>query len=368
MLLTLLVLSGWMCNSCSTEFDVNAPYRSETVIYGLLSQKDTTHNILIRKSFLGEGNAYDYAAIADSSEYDTTTVHAVIEEWFDGTKTRSWKLDPGAIAHREGGDFYSDGAISYRFTAPDLNHPDPAYREPLHEGATFKLVVRIGEGANQKKVTAESPLVTDFDLQSPFSIIPKIGLANLQSSANNLYPSVAIKWQAPSYARRFEINIAFRYVEYYSATDSLEKELNWKAGSKVSDNASGSDNMEQIIDGRLFYEFIANNIPALSDHITKRVIRPVDFILTVAGNDLHIYMEVNEPNTGIVQERPGYTNIQGGRGIFSSRFVKTISKSLNRSSIVELAEGQYTGALGFCSDDITYSGLGGGSPESFYCD
>lgn len=363
----LAMIAGSMLYSCSTDFDLNAPYQEETVVYGLLNQVDTLHKVTIRKSYLGTGNAYDYALLADSSEYDTSLVYAVIEEWVDNSMVRSWELNPYEITDKEAGDFYTEGAMAYGFNAPDPTNPNPVYQAGLNTDAIYKLNIKIGEGANEKEITAETPLVADFNLGSPFSILPEVGLANNSSSITNIYPSVNINFVAPEYARRFEVSIRHNYVDYFSAVDSIERNITWKVGSKVTADQTGGDPLEQVVEGQLVFSYIGENTPS-DPNVIKRIIRPMDFIITVAGDDLHTYMEVNEPITGIVQERPGYTNITGGRGIFSSRYIKTVTKTLNKFSIQEMSEGQFTGSLLYCSDTYAYSDLGGtGTAESFYC-
>ena len=42
----------------------------------------------------------------------------------------------------------------------------------------------------------------------------------------------------------------------------------------------------------------------------------VELILTAGNEDLNTYMQVNEPVTGIVTERPIFTNVNNGIGIF----------------------------------------------------
>ena len=48
--------------------------------------------------------------------------------------------------------------------------------------------------------------------------------------------------------------------------------------------------------------------------------------MTVGTEDLDTYLKVNEPITGIVQQRPVFTNINNGIGIFSSRYTFTLSQ------------------------------------------
>ena len=80
----------------------------------------------------------------------------------------------------------------------------------------------------------------------------------------------------------------------------------------------------------------------------------------MADENLHTYMEVNEPASGIVTERPVFTNINGGIGLFASRNV-TVFKQINSTTLIklslnsekELVWGDYTKDYKFCSENYT---------------
>ena len=57
-------------SSCSTDFDLNAPYETIPVVYGLLDQSKDTQFVKINRSFLGYGNNVDYAAINDCTHFE----------------------------------------------------------------------------------------------------------------------------------------------------------------------------------------------------------------------------------------------------------------------------------------------------------
>lgn len=56
-------------NSCSTDFDVAAPYKEIIVINGLLNPLDSVHYVHVGKAFLGEGDVFKMAQQADSTNY-----------------------------------------------------------------------------------------------------------------------------------------------------------------------------------------------------------------------------------------------------------------------------------------------------------
>ena len=45
----------------------------------------------------------------------------------------------------------------------------------------------------------------------------------------------------------------------------------------------------------------------------------LEFIVNVTTNEMNTYISVNQPSNTITQERPQFTNITNGIGIFSSR-------------------------------------------------
>ena len=69
-LLLLLSLFTALFFGCKTDFEVNAPWKETTVIFGLLDQTQKVQMIKINKAFLGEGDANQFAQNPDSTNYD----------------------------------------------------------------------------------------------------------------------------------------------------------------------------------------------------------------------------------------------------------------------------------------------------------
>jgi hypothetical protein len=77
----------------------------------------------------------------------------------------------------------------------------------------------------------------------------------------------------------------------------------------------------------------------------------------MGNSDLRSYIDVNSPATGVVQERPIYSNVSNGIGLFASRSTR-ILKNLpllpvspvppNPGTQEALILGAYTAGLRFC--------------------
>jgi hypothetical protein len=84
--------------------------------------------------------------------------------------------------------------------------------------------------------------------------------------------------------------------------------------------------------------------------VDKRIFRGLDFLVSVANDEFDTFLTLSEPVSGIIEDRPAYTNITGAYGIVAGRYTKNvIGKRLGANSLIELIEGPYTAQLRFCS-------------------
>jgi len=323
--------------SCSTKFDINANWQEITVVYGLLNQNETTHYIKINKAFLGEGNALYMAQVEDSSSYNNK-LDVKVEEWENNTMTNFWYLDTTTIYNKEPGIFYNPNQVLYKFNAS------------LNENRTYKLI--ITNQITGKQVTSETELVHQFSI-----IKPSVTKVNFTSSS-----AVDVLWYSTENGKRYQLNIRFNYKEVDPAfpTDTLTKYVDWLFAPIVTDNTISGKEIKSNYIGQSFYSNLYYKIttdpnynPNAQRFPDNNAVSPrnysIDFIVSVAADDFNTYMEVSEPSNGIVQEKPSYTNITGGIGIFSSRYnVTKHFAGLNTPSLDDsLINGHYTSSLHF---------------------
>ena len=83
-LITVIGVLVVVLGACETDIDVNADWKDITTVYSILDPAEKTQYVRINKAFLGEGNALEYAQIADSINYDTSYIEARIDEYLKG--------------------------------------------------------------------------------------------------------------------------------------------------------------------------------------------------------------------------------------------------------------------------------------------
>lgn len=311
-LISLILILGF--SSCETDFDVNADWQDITVVYGLLDQQDTFTYIKVNKAFLGEGNALFMAQNPDSSYYPFHALEVKMEEYYNGGFTgKTFVFDTVTITNKEAGVFYYPRQVVYM--AHTLGQ--------LKMDNTYKLI--ITNSITGKVVTAETGLIGNLTINKPL-----YNPGNPITGFNGTIPYTA-EWLSARNGKRYELVIRFNYAEKSpDSPDTTYKYIDWSFAPKKAKELSGGEKIELLYNGAAFFGRIQQNIPENPD--VKRRIGKVDFLFSVGADELNTYIEVNEPSNSVVMEKPEYTNIQNGIGIFSSRSQKKQSYFLNTES------------------------------------
>ena len=358
--ITILLLAFFIgFESCETAFEVNAPWKDITVVYGLLNQNDNNkggsppHIIKINKAFLGQADVSDMAQVRDSSEYGPDEITAVIEVTNNGSFVDQYNLTRFESSTKETGSFYGPDHALYQFS------------DSLRPGYDYKLVVT--KTATGKKVYAETKIIEHFKFSNTNywnAQIPKIGFYK----DGSYFTFDKAFWNTAVNGRRYQLTVRFHYTEIDLVTGAeTPRSLDWLFPAVKSADLDGGDEIGNEINGEDFYKFVGNKLDPSPANIVRCVGRAaglnnpaghLDFIVDAAGEDFNTYMDVNEPSTGIVQERPEYTNVfdENGKeqaGFFSARYsMSEVGTQLSTdgnggTSVTELKTGQYTGDLGF---------------------
>lgn len=333
--LSLLALT----QACKTDFDINAPYDDVPVVFGVLDQTVDTQYVRINKTYQGTGDNTTYASINDSILFQNLS--ATIDEEVNGTVTNSYNLEELWVKNIDEGIFNTDSQKVYYFV------PNGG----LNTDATYKLSVNIDEG--RKSITSETGLVGNIDFVSTFKIAAHAGLSLASSSGT--YNTIPLRWVSAKGASKYETGLVM-YFDEYNQNGIEEKSISWSLGKSTSLTSDGGEEMAKEIAGDGFYKIVAAKLENYENetNVTKRVFKRIEYFLVAAGEDLSTYIGVNEPSNSIVSERPTFTNIEGGLGIFSSRTNLVLTEYLGGSpfqlsfnSLQELHSGQYTGHLKF---------------------
>ena len=293
--------------SCETNFDVNAEWEEVTVVYGLLDAGDDhkTQLIKINKAFLGKMDALQMAQYADSINFNPNNLDVNIYRIKNGSIIDSIALDTTIIIkdslanNGEAGFFSIDNNIIYTFENDNF----------LNSNSEYEILIKNSITGNQVSSLTNIISNFDFDMASgfPFGFIETWIPGN--PSATKFSNTVVVWKNSADNGVQYQIDLIFNYNE-----NNIAKNLIYT--SSVLDETAIFE-----FEGEKFFNFLKNELD--EDPLIDREFISIDLVMTVGSEDLKTYRIVNEEITGIVQERPQFTNINNGIGLFSSRFTKT---------------------------------------------
>lgn len=315
-----------LLSSCETKIDTIAEYKDITVVYGLLNPNDTTHYIRITKAFSGEGNAYDLAGSGANFNYADGELNVTIDEYNTSNafvKSYSLVKTVNEIP-KDNGIFDETQNVLYKFSETNLN-----------DDYTYKL--KIVNNKLGKEITSETKITNDPVLAN-FNEMNKVKLANPDGS--NLTHAFSIKPHQNS--GRVKVNFIFNYTEHYTDTmiAPVDKKIKISLGEQNTTNIDGGEVLLYTLDGNSFFSAIQSGIPSSVPNLKSRRINNGTLEIVVAGPDLSTYIAVNEPSTSITQNKPEFTNLINGLGVFSSRNIKIVTTASLQSPFGFNADGQ----------------------------
>ena len=295
----MFIIISFLASACETDFDVNANWQEVTIVYGLIDSNEEIQLVKINKAYLGEGDAIQMSSVSDSTNYNPSelrvTLYRIKELSFNQYDTISSVLLHDTIIDKDDGVFSTDNNIIYTFKKPESFYNTNSF---------YSLeVINLSSG---HKVTSQTEIINNFSFESLNSSF-EWGLYNGDLADSLKFRTKTIEWTKSNNGEIYQLDVIINYIEN---NDTIS--LVWS--QPLVEYSSG--NMTTKIKGDLFFQFLLNN---LSNNTTKQFIS-LDLLMTVGTEDLKTYINVNKPFSGIVQERPVFSNINNGIGLFSSRY------------------------------------------------
>jgi len=283
--------------SCETEFDVNADWQEVTILYGLLDQNSETQFIKINKAFLGKDDALVMASISDSSNFNPNDlivkIHKLKQGNFGSFDTLETKRLDTTILIKDDGIFSTDENIIYTFNNSGF----------LSDNFTYCITVE----SDSNLISSNTLIVNSFSFKTNLSF--NFGFYN----ESNGFANKTLSWYKANNGEIYQLDLIFNYIEI-DGNDSTAKAVIW---SKPLVEYVGGDLMISTFEGEEFFNKLESSIE-INPNVTRKFI-DINIRMTVGTEDLYTYINVNQPFSSIVQERPSFSNINNGIGLFSSR-------------------------------------------------
>jgi hypothetical protein len=352
----LLLLMTTVFVSCETDIDVNAEYQDIPVVYAAIDPSDTNHYVKINKAFLGESNALDLAADANNFNYADGELTVTADEYSaNGTLIQGHLLTRTVNEiPKDPGIFDNSTNVLYKFTSNNIDR-----------GSTFRL--KIVNNSLGKEITSSTEIVDDIIISNPPNTNGKFQfwIGNV-STGNANEKTIGVTTGAD--IGRVEATLVFNYYDIYklaTGKDSVARRVDMPLGEIRTISSQGGESMEWKLKGETFFENIASAVPDLTSDLSHRRLDNISLEFSIAGTELSTFMSVSAPSNTVNQDKPNYTNISNGLGIFSSREKNVWMSSIDplasnqvniqNSTISYLAQHSTLSAKGFC---FGFAGVG----------
>ena len=298
--------------ACETDFNVNAAWEETIVVYGLLDASTDTQYIRINKAYLGEGDAIMMAQYSDSINFNPSSLDVLIYKLESNDTTDIVQLDTMLIikdsldVNGNLGLFSIENNIIYSAVFPSAF---------FTSGNNYAIWIRNLDSGNQVWATTE--VISDFSFKNTNLLINfPFGFYNPDLPDTSRVLSKTIEWNKSLNGTIYQLDLIFNYSE-----NGILKSLVWSQPLEYSEG--GGPTMQSKLEGEKFFNFLSQNLTP--DVNVIRQFTHLNLVMTVGTENLETYIKVNEPITGISQQRPFFTNINNGIGIFSSRFTHIVN-------------------------------------------
>lgn len=285
--------------ACDNELEVNADYENLTVLYCVLNPEAPDNFARVQRGYLGDAPAAESYDEPDSLYYDTSGIEVLIRQYeINGTTPEqealmvydeSLPLDPGIFANERHYLYRVPASIS------------------LERDKEYEIVVIREDGSES---SARTGIAGEIDIDRP-----------IENPGPGRFFNGQIQFDIDQGSARmiaFQPIIFFNYRELDLTTgDSTYKteEIRLPTVERVSGTVNvlfSSNDLTQALAGRI--EADPNIIRFFID---------LDIEVWGAAEDLVTYYQLNEPSTGINQNRPEFVQVSNGTGLVSSRTVSS---------------------------------------------
>ncbi len=354
----LFIITALSLPSCKNELDVLAPGEESVSVYGILNPSEPVQNIRINKIYLTSGDAIAAGQDASQINYGPNELRVSLQRFNTGSTTptlttvgNSTKKEivlTETVVTTAGGNFNQNQRI-WQTT------------DKLFTSGEYKLTVKILSSG--KEITAQTIVIdsvksdimpfryhaTLYPMHCGYILDSPPGTGTPQNAYIG-YPVLnpKIKFKSIPKAKLYDVIMRFHYIDSLFGGSANREFVDFNFATQKSSTIVGSEFMEVSFSVDGFYTNLASEISKKSvTGIKNRTSHYMEYIVYAGNETLNTFLQINAPSTSIAQDKPNYSNINGGIGVFACRSRSTITKELYSGFIDEIADHASTQSLLF---------------------
>ena len=277
--------------------------------------------VRVQKTYLVEQAAIHSKPHPDSM-YFAGDVQVTIERWKNNKPVETVFFEPFDELVKDTGFFPTENHLVYR---GKLNI------QPLEK---YFLYVYIGD--KEHVLFAETSAVGPLSVTDPMQLLQR--KVSLNTGQNYI-----CRWTPVTNAGIYQVILRFKYDENLNGVSTRHY---LDLPQSFTNPITNVDYLTKEISGSRFMKVISEEILPVEG--MERMSTGLDFIIISGGIEMKYYIESTQPSDGALMEKPVYSNLSNGIGLFSSMArIHVEDLVLASTTIDSLAYGALTFQLGF---------------------
>jgi len=319
--LFLAVMAAVLFTCCETGIDINSTNQELPIVYCVLNSADSFQYVRIEKTYLVDQAALQTPPDQDSILFKGEIV-VTMERWSAGKVMETVRFAPTNEIPKDSGFFPYEKNILYKA------------KVKIVANQTYRLYIYLG--------SKETVLYSESSSLGHLTVLDPIPLEERKIS---LYPgnNYTCRWNPVSNAGVYQVVIRFNYSETIGGITKI-KYLDWPQA--FASPGSDAEYLSIDISGTRFMHILEDNIQAANGIVRQAI--GLNFHIISGSQEMKYYIESTSPSEGALMEKPVYSNITNGLGLFCAvARVDVNNLLLSPVTIDSMAYGQFTRALGF---------------------
>jgi hypothetical protein len=343
-------------SSCKNDLDVLAPGEGTVSVYGVLNPNESVQNIRINKVYLTDGDALTAAQDANQTNYGPGEVSVYLERYLNGKQmsvlnqtlavsdTMNINSPNRKISLTETVVVTSSGLFNIDQRIWQTN-------KKIFHSNEYKLIAKIN--STGKEFTAQSVIIDSVKTSAskPFIYHPTLHPMHGNYITTGAFPTplnayvdysmnsptnvIKIKFSSIPNAKLYNVVMRFHYIDsLLSGPPDTTKYIDFNFPNLSSSSIAGGEPLEVSYVANDFYTNLGAELSKRTNAgIKKRRAFYMEYIIKAGAESLNTFLQVNAPSNTIAQDKPNYSNINGGVGIFSSISRSSITHDFSNAYI-----------------------------------
>lgn len=366
-LIVLTLVFTSLFTSCKNDLEVLAPGKESVSVYGILNPNERTQNIRINRVYLTDGDAVVAGQDASTINFGPGELRVSLQRFMNGSTTPTLTTVANSIKKEI---VFTETVVTTESGAFSSSQRLWQTSDKLFSTGEYKITItNLATNAVYTAQTTVIDSVKPFGTQQPmpFLYIPTQPLtypmhgnypANPISTDKPKYvnydvptATYAIKFRTIPNARLYGVVMRFHYIDSLLSGGVSTDYVDYNFTTYKSSDLLGGSLVEAFtFTGDAFYRNLGAEMAKKSSaNVRNRRSFYMEYIVTAGAENLNEFLQINAPSATIAQDKPIYTNINGGVGIFSSRSISIATKDMWNDFIDKIACNPNTNPYLFCN-------------------